>query len=307
MALANSLSDDGGPAVAVTVVVATRNRALQALNTVKRLAALPDGPAVMAVVDGSTDHTERIIREHAPTVEVLAWPDRRGAAAARNAGVAAATTPYVAFSDDDSWWAPGALAVIEYCFDAYPNLALVAGRILVGEEERLDPTCLAMADSPLSSEGLPGPRVLGFVACGAAVRRQAFLDVGGFPERYVIGGEEEPLALELASAGWDLAYVAEALAFHRPSSSARDNSERDRRVVRNDLWTAWRHRSPGGALRRTVSIAAHADTAAKRAGILEAVIGLPGILRHRRPVGSEVEAQRRRLPDQGDSGPVWWR
>ena len=43
--------------------------------------------------------------------------DRPRGSSARNVGVAQVTTPYVAFADDDSWWAPGALAAAADLFD----------------------------------------------------------------------------------------------------------------------------------------------------------------------------------------------
>jgi N-acetylglucosaminyl-diphospho-decaprenol L-rhamnosyltransferase len=56
----------------------------------------------------------------------------------------------------------------------------VAARILVGPEERTDPVTALMADSPLPrAEDAPGPSVLGFLACSAVLRREAFLQVGG--------------------------------------------------------------------------------------------------------------------------------
>src|SRR5205807_7353355 len=101
---------------------------------------------------------------------------------ARNVGAHAVTAPYVAFADDDSWWAPGALTHAAGLFDRHPELALIAARILVGPRQSLDPTCVTMAQSPvLAAPGQPGPSILGFLACGAVVRRSAFLAVGGFP------------------------------------------------------------------------------------------------------------------------------
>ena len=41
--------------------------------------------------------------------------------------------------------------------DEYQQVALLTGRVLVGSEERLDPTCAAMKSSPLHGAGLPGP------------------------------------------------------------------------------------------------------------------------------------------------------
>lgn len=285
----------------VTVVVATRDRREQAMETVDRLRALPERPPIVLVDDGSTDGTADAVQESFPDVTVVRLGRGRGVAAARNLGVTAASTPYVAFSDDDSWWAAGALSILEGAFSRHPTLALICGRILVGEEERLDATCVSMRDSPLPSDGLPGPRILGFVACGAAVRRAAFIDAGGFPEPYGIGGEEYPLALSMAGAGWDLAYVEEATAYHRPEDAGRSPDGRVRNMTRNDLWTAWSQRRPGGALRSTLAIITRANTPAEWEGIAQAGKRLPAVLMRRRPVPPHIEGQLRTLED-GSAG-----
>ena len=63
-----------------------------------------------------------------------------------------------------------------------------------------------MAAAPLGRDpDLPGPSILGFLACAVVVRRSAFLDVGGFDDVVFFGGEEERVALDLAAAGWGLA------------------------------------------------------------------------------------------------------
>ncbi len=279
----------------VTVVLATRNRREQAVRAVRRLRELPERPGVILVDDGSTDGTAAAVRTAFPDVAVLQPAGPRGVTAARNAGVRAAVTPFVAFCDDDSGWAPGALGTAARQLDAHPRLALVAARILVGEQERLDPTCIAMAASPLRSGGLPGRRVLGFVACGAVVRRDAFLAVGGFAERYVIGGEEQPLALVLAAAGWDLAYLDGVVAHHFPNAVPDDRGRRGATMARNDLWTAWRHRRGLGALVETVGVVRRAARARELAGVGQALLGLPWALRRRSPVTASVEAERRML------------
>jgi hypothetical protein len=119
------------------------------------------------------------MRSQAPSAAVLeAGRDLGGAA--RNAGVAHASTPYVAFSDDDSWWAPGSLARATALLDDHPSVGLICARVLLGPEERLDPICRIMAASPLPRpDGMPGPCPAGFVACASVVRRGAFLEAGG--------------------------------------------------------------------------------------------------------------------------------
>ena len=150
----------------------------------------------------------------------------------------------MAFSDDDSWWRPGALARAVALLEAHPRLALVAARVLVGPEEVTDPTCLQMQRGPIPPDAdLPGPPVVGFLACGAVVRRSAFLAVGGFEPRYGIGGEEELLAIDLAAAGWGLIYAGDVVAHHHPARGD-GRPGRRRAQVRNALWTAWLRRPP---------------------------------------------------------------
>src|SRR3954447_26521272 len=154
------------PPPRVGVAIATRERRAGLERALERLLALPERPPVVVADNGSADGTPAPLRARFPQVEVLELGRNRGAAA-RNAAVAVLGTPYVAFSDDDSWWAPGALARAAALFDAHPRLGLVAARILVGPDERLDPVCIAMEHSPLrADDGGPGRPVLGFVACG---------------------------------------------------------------------------------------------------------------------------------------------
>ncbi len=200
----------------------------------------------------------------------------------------------MAFSDDDSWWRPGALSLACKLLDANPRLALVAARVLVGPEEELDPICLEMAQGVIPAEpDLPGLPVVGFLACGSVVRRSAFLSVGGFERRYGIGGEEELLAIDLAAAGWGLIYADDVVAHHHPArGDARPG--RHRTQVRNALWTAWLRRPPLGAASRTARLLRRWPRDAEvRSGLADAVKGLAWVLRCRRPVPPELERRLR--------------
>jgi N-acetylglucosaminyl-diphospho-decaprenol L-rhamnosyltransferase len=272
----------------VGVAIVTRNRREQLLATLARLRALPERPPILVADNGSSDGTPEAVRERHPDVELLALGENRGAAA-RNAAVWALATPYVAFSDDDSWWEPGALERSVRLFGQRPTLGLVQARILVGPERRLDPTCAVMRRSPLAgAAGLPGPAILGFVACGAVVRRASYLAVGGFHPRFGFGGEEELMALDLAVSGWELAYVDSIVAHHHPDGGdARPN--RSDTALRNALWVAWMRRSVPAALRRTVALAAHAVRGRRPAVLVEAARGLPWVLRERRALPRRVE------------------
>jgi hypothetical protein len=138
--------------------------------------------------------------------------------------------------------------------------------------------------------------VLGFLACGAIVRRRAYLEVGGFERRFGFGGEEELLALDLAAAGWQLAYVDQVVARHDPPG--RDPAGRRRRQatqLRNTLWSTWLRHPWGQALPRTASLTAASVRTGHGGAVLAAARGLPWVLRQRRVLPPEVAQAVRRL------------
>ena len=273
----------------VAVVVVTRNRLPELLTTLDRLRSLPERPEVVVVDNASTDGTAQTVRVRFPEVDVVPLPENVGGAG-RNVGVQKVAVPYVAFADDDSWWAPGSLGRAADLFDAHPRLGLIAARTLVGPEEREDPINADMEHGLLTAEpDLPGPPVLGFLACAAIVRRTAYLEAGGFKAQMMIGGEEELLASDMAAAGWGLAYVAELTAHHHPST-VRDHKARKRGAVRNALWFAWLRRPAPVAARRTLralsTIPREPDAFPS---LLQALRGLPWALKNRKVLPPHVE------------------
>jgi GT2 family glycosyltransferase len=274
------------------VVVVTRDRLGSLRRTLTCLEALPEAPHVVVVDNASTDGTAAAVAREHPGVTVIRLDRNRGATA-RTIGARALDRPYVAFADDDSWWVPGALSRAADLLDSYPQVGLVAARVLVGEQERDDPTCLAMSRSPLDGGDLPGRPVLGFIACGAVARRRALLAAGGFHRRWEIQGEEGLLAVDLARNGWLCLYVPEVVAHHHPSA-ARDPGRRDMLQVRNTLWFAWLRRPLPAVARITLAAARRAvrDPCARR-GIVEAVGGVGWVVRERRVVPPELERRMR--------------
>jgi GT2 family glycosyltransferase len=283
----------------VGVVVLTHNRVHEVVRTVERLLALPARPGIVVVDNASTDGTAAALRRRFPTIRCVSLAENLGAAG-RNVGVQLCDRPYVALCDDDTWWEPGSLKRAADLLDAYPRLAVVSGRVLVGPDERLDPACQQMASSPLRpSSPLPGPALLGFIAGASMVRRSAFLEVGGFERRFFVGGEEELLALALVSSGWELAYIDDIVVRHYPSSR-RDRSGRRRTVLRNHLWVTWLRRPLGPALARTLAAVRHglADRATREA-LADAARGLRWVLGRRRVIPGHVERRLRQLELSG--------
>jgi GT2 family glycosyltransferase len=236
----------------------------------------------VVVDNGSSDGSADAVRALHPRVTVLE-PGHDVGAAARSLGVLRTRTPYVAFSDDDSWWEPGALARAADHLDRCPLLAVVAARVVL-DHGRLDPVCREMAAGrPPELSTLPGPEVHGFLACGAVLRKDAFLGVGGFHPRLGVGGEEELLAIDLLRAGWRLAYAPDVVAQHRPSPH-RNGTRRHEVERRNRLLVAWLRRPLGTAVGASVREGGRAlGHDVSRRALRELAEALPWVLRERRP------------------------
>ncbi|NMH98381.1 glycosyltransferase [Pseudonocardia acidicola] len=285
-----------GPRTAV--VIATRNRADELLRTLQRLETSADGTPIIVVDNASTDGTPERVRRGHPAVTVVGLGRNLGAAA-RNLGARRARTPYIAFNDDDSWWAEGSLAAAETAFDRHPRLGLLTARTLVGPQQRPDPVTPFLAHSPLGQEpDLPGPSVLGFLACSAVVRREAFLQVGGFSPVLFFVGEERLLAWDLAAAGWALCYVEDLVVHHHPSPHRGPANRRRRAELRNLLLTAWMRRDARTGLAATAALARDAlrDPTA-RGALAEALVRSPAALCARRALPRAVEQQVRLLEE----------
>jgi N-acetylglucosaminyl-diphospho-decaprenol L-rhamnosyltransferase len=246
------------------------------------------GLRIVAVDNASTDNTGAVLAGY-PTVEVVQL-DRNIGAAARNLGLERAGTPLVAFCDDDGWYELDGLLHAVALFDRHPRLAVINSRILVGDEQNLDPICAEMAESPLPDrQGLPGAVLLGFMAGAVIVRAEAYRAVGGYDPRFFIGGEEETLAMKLAKADWQMRYVSDIVVHHEPSVA---NAPFLRAYgLRNTLWNCWLHRRLPSALRWTwLVLADHPKTFDWARGVAMVIPGIPWVLRHRRPMSRELDA-----------------
>lgn len=203
----------------VTVVVPTRDRA----DAVARLlAALPPHVPVVVVDDGSRDPAALAQVVAQASARLVRLPLNLGPAAARNAGLRAASTPYVAFCDSDVLPLVGWLGTLRRHF-ADPAVAAVAPRV-----RGLEPTpgdgWLDRYEQARSSLDLgPHPaavRIHGAVAylpsAFIVIRCAALADPGvggGFDER-MRAGEDVDLVWRLLEASWRVRYEPAAQVRH---------------------------------------------------------------------------------------------
>ena len=143
---------------------------------------------LIVVDDGSTDGTRAVMRSMSdPRLRYLRLERNRGAAAARNAGIAVARGEYVAFQDSDDEWLPAKLELHMRAFEtASPEVGVVYSdmhRVFADGTVRYRP-------SPTVLCGVLIDAMRGFYqVCGlgiqaAVIRRECFARVGGFDEAF---------------------------------------------------------------------------------------------------------------------------
>lgn len=177
---------DGAAAVEpeVTVVIPTRDR-LSLLRRTLRTVLAQTGVRLRVIVvdDGGSDGTAEAVRKLGDDrITVVRHDLSRGVSAARNTGVDAVSTPWIAFLNDDDLWAPDKLSAQMEALAAAPD----AGWSCVGAvhtdwryRELLlvgAPHADGLAERLLASMVIPGG------GSGVVVKTDLLRAVGGFDE-----------------------------------------------------------------------------------------------------------------------------
>jgi mycofactocin system glycosyltransferase len=213
----------GGPSYRdVTIVIPVRDNAFG----VYRLVMSMRGMRVIVVDDGSATPIKLSDFANARCdVEVIRHPESRGPAAARNTGLAACTTDFVAFLDSDVVPRRGWMeALLGHFCD--PAVALAAPRI-VGLGHSDEPVARYEAvRSALDLGAREAPIVpygpVSYVPSAAIIcRRSAVTDLGGYDES-LGAGEDVDLCWRLVEAGYRLRYEPIALVAHEHRTKMRD-------------------------------------------------------------------------------------
>jgi glycosyltransferase involved in cell wall biosynthesis len=166
---------------------------------------------VIAVNDGSTDSTARMLASYGSRIKIISQPNR-GPAAARNAGVAACDSRYIAFLDADDVWLSGKLASTCTALDANPRAALAFSDYMVAEADGEARTWPRVGPAPSMEDLLSA----GWDICTSSVvmRRSVFQRCGGFCEEFRRPGFEDPYMWLRAREHGEFEYVPEPLVIY---------------------------------------------------------------------------------------------
>lgn len=219
---------------------------------------------LIVVDDGSADATSNVGRAHGAIV--IRHSTNRGLAAARNSGLAAATSPVVAFLDDDcepeQMWAEQLLTGYEEGIIGAGGPILPARRygFIMRYLERNNPlkpqeANLAESDRLIyrlklylqrqwtRTDELAPREVYSFAGANMSFLRQALIEVSQFDERFRFGGEELDLCIRLrhASPSHRLAFVPNARVAHHFEPSMHAILRRSRAYGRGSarLYRKW--------------------------------------------------------------------
>lgn len=195
---------------------------------------------VIVVSDGPDERSSAVAERHG--AQLVTLPERRGANAARNAGINAARSELIVLIDDDvdapSGWLEAILAGVR----ATPERDVFGGPM----RPRLEggPRGCGREPAPISSlDGGTEDHDVPFVwTSNMAVRRSTFERVGLFDEALRGRGEEEEWDLRYTASGGRIRYLARAGLDHRRAAPdarlgalVREAYEQGRQSRRHDV------------------------------------------------------------------------
>jgi glycosyltransferase involved in cell wall biosynthesis len=203
--------------LAVSVVMSTYNRDGLLTEAIESVLAqrTPAPPFELVVVDNnSTDGTRAVIEGFVaryPGRLRYVFEERQGVSHGRNAGIAHATAPIIAFTDDDVRVAPDWVASIVCALAAHPEIDYVGGKVLPRwpappprwlDQSHWAPLALTDYGDSAFAVGRADPRCL--VSANLAMRRTALDLVGNFnpafdsrPGRTLSSVEDHEIQLRL--------------------------------------------------------------------------------------------------------------
>jgi glycosyltransferase involved in cell wall biosynthesis len=199
----------------VSFVVPVHNGAACIHETIEAIFAQADGRPmeVIVVEDLSADGSSEVLRELAAVRPIrIIRGDGRGAAAAINLGVCAATHPIVCQVDQDVVIGDGWLRQLTAALDD-PDVAAAQGCYVADREASWCARAMAL-DLEQRYERLAGRPTSHVCTGNTAYRRTALYAAGLFDERLGYGYDND-MSYRLQAAGYRLAFCPEARSLHR--------------------------------------------------------------------------------------------
>jgi glycosyltransferase involved in cell wall biosynthesis len=213
-----------------TVVITTKNRK-DDLRKALASALMQDAhPRVLVIDDGSTDGTGDMLRREFPEVQMDRVEQSRGLIVQRNRGAALAQTPFIVSIDDDA---------------VFSTPRVVSQTLAEFQDSRIGAVAipyLNVNQDKLVRQMAPEERGIyvtgSYIGTAHALRRELFLNLGGYREFLFHQGEEEDYCIRMLAAGY-VVRLGRADPIHHFESPKRDYRRWDIFGRRNNVLFVW--------------------------------------------------------------------
>ncbi|MBN8883050.1 MAG: glycosyltransferase [Salana multivorans] len=180
---------------------------------------------IIIVDNDSGDGSEERLRAELPGVRIIQSGSNMGFAGGCNLGVREASGEFVAFINNDARPDRGWISAAVDALESDRSIGAVASKVLDWDGRLVDYvdgslTWFGMgykreATWPDSEEYDEPKDVLFGTGAAMFMRRDLFLEVGGFDERFFMFYEDVDLGWRLNILGWTVRYVPTSIAFHK--------------------------------------------------------------------------------------------
>ncbi|MGL4636929.1 MAG: glycosyltransferase family 2 protein [Beijerinckiaceae bacterium] len=202
----------------VTTVLVTYNSAGVISGA---LESLPSGTAAIVVDNASSD--DSVALAEAAGATVIRQSENMGFGVGCNAGIFAATTPYVLLLNPDARLRAGALDVLVEAAERHPECWMLVPTLYRADGSRFEKWQSSICDKGFEpvETGDAGLRSISF-ASGAAIllRREEITKLGGFDPAIFLFFEDDDLSRRVNEAGSRIVHVAAAEADHAGGTSS---------------------------------------------------------------------------------------
>jgi GT2 family glycosyltransferase len=226
----------------LSVIIISYNTRRMTLDCLQTLYTGLDGltTEVWVVDNASADGSADAIRESFPQVHLIENELNNGFGAANNQALCEARGAFILLLNSDAFPQPNSIATLANYLQRHPKVGLVGPRLL-NKDGSLQRSCFRfptperawlenlwisalLANNPVFGDyrrwAHDTERLVDHVigAC-MLVRREAYIEAGGFDEAFFMYSEEADWEKRMRDKGWDIAFVPDAQVVHLGGAS----------------------------------------------------------------------------------------
>ena len=212
-------------------VILNYNRKNELLITIEKTKALiagrPDAYEIIVVDNNSSDGSADAVKAVHPEITLIERKENTGVAG-WNYGFEQAKGDYLIVLDDDSNLESGLEEALTY-MDQNAKVGVLALNVTTG---------------PYTNEMFKWKdheNIIGFIGCGAVIRKSLYDKIGGFAAWLFIYGHEFDYAIRCLDAGYEVQFFENSNVIHRASAINRSSKRLKVFCTRNEMGIVYKH------------------------------------------------------------------